>query len=76
MDEACTQGAGWNVGSVNLKELPLKGGTGLPVDGSYPSYVMIAQGSYWGVNVGDAAVARECKAQSGVLYDCAVVEGG
>lgn len=76
MDEACTQGAGWNVGSVNVKELPVKGGTGVPADGSYPSYVMIAQGSYWGVNAEDGAVAGKCKAQGGVVYDCGVVGGG
>jgi len=76
INEACTQEAGWNVGSVNLRELPVKGSTGSPVDGSYPSYVMIAQGSYWGVNAEDGAVAGECKAQSGVVFDCEVVGGG
>ncbi len=45
---------GFNVGSVNLRELPSAGalnisakvgpyGTGMPVDGDYPSYVMVAQ---------------------------------
>ncbi len=45
---------GFNVGSVNLRELPSAGalnvsvkvgeyGTGMPVDGAYPSYVMVAQ---------------------------------
>lgn len=45
---------GFNVGSVNLRELPSAGalnvsvkageyGTGMPVDGDYPSYIMVAR---------------------------------
>lgn len=75
MNEACTEEKGWNVGSVNLKELPGVAGTGLPVDGTYPSYVMIAQGSYFGVNSEDEAVGEECRAQAGgegAVFDCSL----
>lgn len=75
MDEAC-QEAGWNVGSVNLRELPVVGGIAVSADVSYPSYVMVAQGSYWGVNAKDEVAASDCKAQNGLVYDCEVVAGG
>lgn len=46
----------FNAGSVNLQVFPafVNGtvSTGLPVDGDYPSYIMVPQQSYCGINVG------------------------
>ena len=52
-------GPEWNSGNVNLAEMPSANetgatSTGTPVWGEYPSYVMVAQSSYWGVNSMDA----------------------
>ena len=56
MVESC--GGDYNVGSVNLKVVPsVKDGvmgTGEAVDPAWPSYVMVAQKSYWGVNAEDS----------------------
>jgi len=53
MAQACTPPS-YNVAAVNLKELPsatvnettgqMEGGSGLPVDGGYLSFIMVAQG--------------------------------
>lgn len=40
----------FNVGAVNLKAMPTVEGTGKQIDAFYPSYVMVAQKSYYGVN--------------------------
>ncbi|KAL6719467.1 hypothetical protein ACLMJK_003707 [Lecanora helva] len=57
MSEKC-RGPEYNVGAVNLRKLPSADasgitGTGLPVDGQYPSYIMVAQKSFCGVNQED-----------------------
>lgn len=54
MNEACV-GPTWNVGSINLKELPAANATavtstGKPVLGGWPSYIMVAQQGYWEIN--------------------------
>lgn len=47
----------YNAGSVNIQVMPSyvdgRMSTGLPVDGKYPSYVMVPQQSYNGVNSED-----------------------
>lgn len=53
MAQACVPPS-YNVAAVNLKELPsatlnettgqVEGGSGLPVDKGYPSFIMVAQG--------------------------------
>ena len=56
MNEAC-QGPKFNAASVNLLQLPWSNssgnGTGQAVDAGYPSYIMVAQQSYDGVNSED-----------------------
>ena len=56
MNDAC-RGPEYNAASVNLVQLPWSNasgsGTGQAVDAGYPSYVMVAQQSYTGVNKED-----------------------
>ena len=55
MNDKCT-GPDYNVGAINLKELPAADSrtgivtTGKALDGGWPSYIMVAQQSFWGVN--------------------------
>ena len=48
-----------NVGSVNLRDIPSANASGIMSNGTavnsdYPSYIMVAQSSYWGVNSEDS----------------------
>ena len=58
MISACGEGL-YNVGSVNLRERPSASANaitsnGTAVDPGWPSYIMVAQSSAWGVNSEDA----------------------
>jgi len=58
MNDKC-RGPEFNVGSINLRELPKAVNgvvtNGMAVEPGYPSYIMVAQSSMWGVNDEDAA---------------------
>ena len=54
INDAC-KGPTYNVGTVNLRTLPAadalgRTSNGSAVDAGYPSYIMVAQQSHWGVN--------------------------